>query len=214
VSALPPEREAQPDSAIADGRRVRGDLTRARVLQAAVKSASVLGLNGVTMGQLADASGVSKGHLAILFGNREKLQLATLDAAVNLFREHVMIHVEAAPTPEEKLRRYCFGWFDYVKKAVLPGGCLITAATSEFRTIGGSVRDRLIELRARRREYITTLVGAIPEARGRKRATKEVDDFVNTVLAFQAAANVAWFLRDAPAFEHARAKTAEALDKL
>lgn len=193
---------------------MRGDLTRARVLQTAVKSASVQGLNGVTMGQLAEAAGVSKGHLAILFGNREKLQLATLEAAGALFRERVMKHVEAAATPEEKLRRYCAGWFDYVKKAVLPGGCLITAAMSEFRTVSGSVRDRLIELRAGTRDYLETLLRAVDERRGRKRTRREIDDFVNTVLAYRATANVAWFLGDRSAFEHAQAKTSEALDQL
>lgn len=199
---------------VTDGRRVRGDLTRARVLQTAVRAASVQGLNGVTIGQLAEAAGVSKGHLAILFGNREKLQLATLDAAAALFRERVMKQVESASTPEEKLRRYCSGWFKYVKKAVLPGGCLITAAMSEFRTMSGPVRDRLIELRVGTRNYLETLLRTIDERRGRKRTQQEIDDFVNTVLAYRATANVAWFLRDRSAFAHAQSKTSEALEQL
>jgi AcrR family transcriptional regulator len=208
TAVLPAEEPSQ------DGRRARGDLTRARVLGAAVQAASVLGLNGLTIGQVAEAAGVSKGHLAILFGNRESLQLATLDAAVEIFQENVGRAAEAAKTPEEKLRLFCLGWFRYVKQRVLPGGCLVTAATSEFRTIDGAVRDKLLNLRERRAAYLRGLAESViaakrPKAKADPRT--EASDFVYRILAYEAAANVAWLLGDGAAFEHARRETERAV---
>jgi AcrR family transcriptional regulator len=218
-------------AAEADGRRVRGDLTRARILRAALQAASKQGLNGVTIGQVADAAGVSKGHIGILFGTRENLQLATIDAAVGVFRENVLGAVEQATTARGKLRAFCLGWFDYVRNRVLPGGCLVTAATSEFRTIDGAVREKLLEMRQARLAYLRSLaVEAQAEvgARGHTAKAKpgpsdrrrqeddaiDLDDFVYQVLAYQAAANVAWLLDDARGFEHARRATVAALERI
>src|SRR5207253_3280260 len=106
---------AEPSDAVPDGRRARGDLTRSRVLEAALETASRYGLNGVTIGPVAGAAGVSKGHLALLFGNREQLQLATLEAAVALFGRHVMEPATRASTPAAALKQICLGWFDYVR---------------------------------------------------------------------------------------------------
>lgn len=175
--------------------------------------ASAQGLDGVTFGQVADAAGVSKGHLAQLFGDREALQLAVLDGAVEVFTDRVIRHADEAPTGIERLRRYCLGWFDYVEGRVLPGGCLITAASSEFRTINGAVRDRLVEFRRRRCERLRTMIAAVLAERNEPRRD-DVDDLVYQILAYEAAANVAYFLEDKAAFAHARHKTAALLDGL
>jgi AcrR family transcriptional regulator len=192
---------------------VRGDRTRERILEAALRAASVDGLNGVSIGQVAESANVSKGHLAILFGNREKLQLATLDAAVALFEKHVVEHARAASEPEERLRRFCFGWFDYVQHRVLPGGCLITAATSEFRTIPGAVRDHLIELRRRKREFLRTTINQIRVSKNAA-APRPVEDIVHEIFAYHAAANVAFLLSENEAFEHARRRTEAIVDSV
>jgi AcrR family transcriptional regulator len=189
-----------------DGRRARGDATRARILREALQIASRQGLDGVTFGQVAEAAGVSKGHLAQAFGGREALQLATLDAAVELFSERVLNPANAEPTALERLRHVCLGWFDYVEGRVLPGGCLITAANSEFRTIAGPVRDRLIAFRQRRRNYLRATIQAVLEERP-SRSPVDVDDLVYRILGDEAAANVALFLEDRAAFEHARRST-------
>ena len=106
---------AEPAAAVLDGRRARGDLTRSRVLEVALETASRYGLNGVTIGPVADAAGVSKGHLALLFGNREQLQLATLEAAVALFGQQVKEPATQASSPGAALKQICLGWFEYVR---------------------------------------------------------------------------------------------------
>lgn len=167
----------------------------------------------MTIGQLAEASGVSKGHLTLLFGNREQLQLATLDAAIALFRGRVLAGNENEPSAYKRLERYCLGWFEYVATRVLPGGCLITASTSEFRGIQGAVRDRLIAFRQKTQADLRSLITAAAEECG---TAKRVDpsDLVHRILAFRAAANVASLLEDQAAFDHARKSTRKLLDEI
>lgn len=196
-----------------DGRRARGDVTRSRVLEVALDTASRYGLNGVTIGPVADAAGVSKGHLALLFGNREQLQLATLEAAVALFGRHVMEPATHASTPAAALKLICLGWFDYVRKRILPAGCFVTAVTSEYRLTDGPVRDRLIELRETHRALLRQLIG---DARAGRRALPagKIEEALHDILAYRVAANIAFPLGEKSAFEHALSKTKRIVSEL
>lgn len=194
-----------------DRRRVRGDRTRARIVDEALQIASVEGIDGVTMGRVAEAAKVSKGHLALLFGNREGLQLAVLDAGEAAWNENVGQLIISTSDPVEQLRHFCFGWLDVVEHRTLPGGCLITAASSEFRAMPGGIHDRLSELRRQYRERLRRLVAAVL---GAKADPAEVEAAVNDILAYQAFANVATFLDGESAFAHARRRTRTLIDSL
>ena len=65
--------------------RVKGQRTRQAILEAAVDFASVAGLEGLTIGQLATKLSMSKSGLFAHFGSKEDLQLATVDAARSIF---------------------------------------------------------------------------------------------------------------------------------
>src|SRR6186997_1325352 len=82
--------EVAPADDEADGRRRRGNATRESILQAAADLASVEGLEGLTIGRLATALGMSKSGLFAHFGSKEELQLATIDAARRRFVEQVV----------------------------------------------------------------------------------------------------------------------------
>ena len=219
-SSRPAKPSSPPDTAgenenAADGRRARGDLTRARIIDAALQIASIQGLDGVTIGPVADSAGVSKGHLALLFGNREQLQLATLEAAVSLFRERIISPAKTAPTLAAQLRHICLGWFDYVHDRVLRGGCLVTAVTSEFRTINGPVRDRVIELRELERTFLRDLVArARAESGLRALSAPQLDRALFHLFAYRAAANVAFALDATDDFALAQKSTRELLTQL
>ena len=71
----------------------KGEQTRAAILDEALKIASKLGLEGLTIGSLADATGMSKSGLFAHFGSREDLQLAVLDHAAQLYGEKVFVPV-------------------------------------------------------------------------------------------------------------------------
>src|SRR5579859_1589778 len=76
-------------TATAGARLRKGVRTRESILRVAVNLASVEGLEGLTIGRLADALKMSKSGLFAHFGSKEELQLATVDMARTIFSEAV-----------------------------------------------------------------------------------------------------------------------------
>ena len=208
---IEPRAVAETTTGRGDKRREKGERTRGRIVGEALRIASTEGIDGVTMGSVAEAAGVSKGHLALLFGNREGLQVAVLNAGERVWTETVGRRIDGERDAVERLRAFCLGWLDVVERRELPGGCLMTATASEFRTKPGGVHDRLSELRWQYRERLRRLVAGVLERRGKP---KDVEEAVNDILAYQAFANVATFLDGESAFDHARRRTEELIEGL
>lgn len=127
-----------------DGRTARGERTRVAVLDTAVGLASVLGLDAMSLARLADETGVSKSALFAHWQDKEILQLAMVDHAVQLWMNRVVRPALRAPRGVRRLwalheRRLAF----YADK-VLPGGCFFAAAEPEFDDRPGPVRDALV----------------------------------------------------------------------
>ena len=82
-----------------DGRRQRADGARSRqaILHAATELATVEGLDGLSIARLAEHAGMSKSGLFAHFRSKEDLQLATIDAAAEMFDREVMQPGRAAP---------------------------------------------------------------------------------------------------------------------
>ncbi len=93
-----------PPSPPTDGRRLRGERARTRVLDEAVKLLSVEGLGGLTFGQVADMAEVGKSNLQVLFGDKENLQLAALAHAIGLYQTQVVEPAMRKRTPLTRLR--------------------------------------------------------------------------------------------------------------
>jgi len=126
-------------------RRLRSDGERSRnaILREAAQLATVEGLEGLSIGRLADVVGMSKSGLFAHFGSKEELQLATFEAARSLFDERVVEHALDAPTAIDRLRRLCENYLQYVQDA-FPGGCFFAAVLAEMDTRPGAVRDRAV----------------------------------------------------------------------
>jgi len=131
-----------------DGRRERGDRTRRAVSTAAAALASVDGLGGVTLSQVADALGMSKSSIQAAFATKEQLQLAAVEAATETFMREVVTPGMSKPEGLPRLRGLAESWLAYVEHRVFPGGCFMVATLSEFDSRPGPVRDAL--RRARR----------------------------------------------------------------
>lgn len=116
-------------------------VSRAQTLDAAVQLASVVGLEGLTIGQLADRLGMSKSGLVGRFGSKEHLQLATLDQAVDVFRRTVYEPASAAPPGLARLNAICDAWITYLARPPFPGGCFLTTAMVEFDARPGPVNE-------------------------------------------------------------------------
>jgi AcrR family transcriptional regulator len=121
----------------------KGELTRNTVLDQAARTASELGLRGVTIGTLADLTHMSKSGLFAHFGSKESLQLATVRHARVKFVDLVIRPALAVTRGEPRVRTLFENWLDWDTSA-LPGGCLFVAAAAEFDDDPGPVRDELV----------------------------------------------------------------------
>jgi AcrR family transcriptional regulator len=115
--------------------------TRAAVTEAAVDRASVEGLEGLTIGGLAGEVEMRKSSVFGLFGSKQELQLATLEAAIEQFTDEVWGPVADRKPGMARLLALCDSWLDYHEREALPGGCFLTTATIEFDARPGPLRD-------------------------------------------------------------------------
>ena len=92
---------------------IKGEITRATILKHAVSVASVLGLDGLTIGRLAERSGLSKSGLFAHFGSKEALQHAVLESVVDDFRSRVIVPALREATGVARLRRLFEAWLQW-----------------------------------------------------------------------------------------------------
>jgi AcrR family transcriptional regulator len=115
--------------------------SRAATIEGAVEVASRLGLEGLTIGRLAESLGMSKSGLAGRFESKQELQLAALEEAAAIFRRHVYEPASAAPAGLRRLEAICDAWIAYLGDCPFPGGCFLTSASVEFDARPGAVQD-------------------------------------------------------------------------
>ena len=122
----------------------KGEQTRTAILDEALKIASRLGLEGLTIGSLADATGMSKSGLFAHFGSREDLQLAVLDHAAQRYGINVFVPALKIERGLPRLRVLFERWLQWSNESGLPGGCIMISAAAEFDDRPGPIRDSVI----------------------------------------------------------------------
>jgi AcrR family transcriptional regulator len=118
---------------------------REAVLDRALEVASHEGLDGLTIGRLAEDLGLSKSGLFGHFGSREELQLQTLVRASELLRARVVGPALAGQRGTERLQALVDGYLVFLETRTLPGGCLLAAAIPEWDSREGPVGDAVRE---------------------------------------------------------------------
>ena len=142
-------------------RQAKGLRTREAILARAVDIASAEGLEGLTVGSLAEQLGMSKSGLFAHFGSKEELQLATIEMARQVFINKVTLPAIAAPKGMPRLWSLIDHWLVLVEKRVFEGGCFFTAASFEFDGRRGVVRDRIAAIM---HEWIGAITRAVAGA--------------------------------------------------
>lgn len=122
----------------------KGAQTRAAILDEALKVASRLGLEGLTVGTLAQATGMSKSGLFAHFGSREEMQLAVLEHAAQRYGERVFTPALKIERGLPRLRALFANWLDWTLSSGLPGGCIMISAANEYDDRPGPIRDAVI----------------------------------------------------------------------
>ena len=148
------------------GRRQRSDGARSRetILRAAANLATVDGLDGITIGNLAGHIGMSKSGLYAHFGSKEELQLATVDTADAIFSAEVIEPTLAIEDPLQQLLALVDSFLDHLERRVFAGGCFFATTWVEFGTKPGPVKDRILEVSHGWLEHLRGLIAAAQEA--------------------------------------------------
>jgi AcrR family transcriptional regulator len=181
-------------TATTEPRLRKGVRTRESILRVAVDLASVEGLEGLTIGRLADELKMSKSGLFAHFGSKEELQLATIEMAREIFVEHNVRPALAEPEGVQRLLRLCQGWLKHVEGHVFKGGCFFTASF-EFDSRTGPVRDAIA---AAMKAWLSTLARAVDGAKKSKhiKASVNAEQFAFEIYSLAMGANWALQLLD------------------
>ncbi|MBL0311323.1 MAG: TetR/AcrR family transcriptional regulator [Holophagaceae bacterium] len=148
--------------AVLEPRTRKGSHTREAILAKAMDIASVQGLDGLTIGTLAEALDLSKSGLFAHFGSKEELQLATIQAARGFFAQEVMVPGLKARKGLPRLCSVIATWLDYAEREVFRGGCFFTAVSAEFDSRPGPVKDQVADCMT---EWVDALARLVKEAK-------------------------------------------------
>jgi len=139
----------------------RGETTRSRIVETALRAASVDGIEGITLGKVAADVGMSKSGLFAHFDSKEALQVDVLTAAAEKFTQVVVTPAFTAPRGEPRVRALFERWLEWEQHESLPGGCVFMHAAAELDDRPGPARDTLVE---QQRRWLETLAKAVQMA--------------------------------------------------
>ena len=192
----------------------KGQRTRNSILEVAAALATEEGLDPLSIGRLAEATGMSKSGLFAHFGSKEELQLATVDHAAALFVAEVIDPARSAPKGLARIWALCDHMIGYAERQVFPGGCFFAATSFEFNNRPGPVRDQIESMI---RSWLSYLEHAVEQAQ----EAGELDPNVSAreisfqLDAFAQASNAQYQLfRDPQVFDDARRAIQERLESL
>ena len=160
-------------------RRADGERSRQAILEEAARLATVEGLEGLSIGRLASAVGMSKSGLYAHFKSKLELQLATIETADTVFRSEVVGPGLAAPAGTARVLALCDAFLSHVERRTFPGGCFFAAVAAEMNVRPGPVRDRIGEFVG---GWMGAIEGGIREAQSLGEIAAEADP---TQLAFE-----------------------------
>ncbi len=168
-------------------RMSKGETTRAAILDDALSLASQVGLEGLSIGELAKRSEMSKSGLFAHFSSKENLQVEVLRTAAERFIEMVVVPAIRKPRGEPRVKALLDNWLRWSDGDFSPGGCVFIAASTELDDRPGPARDFLV---ASQRDIMATMAKAarIAVDEGHFRADLDPEQFAwemySIVLAF------------------------------
>ena len=138
--------------------------------------------SALSLGDLANDVGMSKSGLFAHFRSKEALQLDVLNAAVETFRQVVIVPALAEPRGEPRVRALFTRWLTWEQHDTIPGGCVFVHAAFEWDDRSGPVRDALVAFQTEWREFLAGAVRRASDA-GHFRADVDPHQFAFQMLA-------------------------------
>jgi len=178
----------------------KGTDTRSRIVETALRAASVDGIEGITLGKVAADVGMSKSGLFAHFDSKEALQVDVLSTAAEKFKQVVVIPALGAARGEPRLRSLFHQWLEWEQNESLPGGCVFMHAAAELDDRPGPARTKLVE---QQQKWLGTLAKAVRMAIDAGHFRKDVDP---SLFAFQLYGIVLSYYHSARLFKDPNAK--------
>jgi AcrR family transcriptional regulator len=181
----------------------KGQATRVAILDAALGLASHMGLEGMSIGALAEVTGMSKSGVFAHFGSREELQIAVVRHYHAKFEDEVFFPALKSPRGLPRLRALFDRWMDRVTIEI-DSGCLYIGGAVEFDDRPGPVRDALVEMVDTWQQALRRAIAMAIED-GHLRADLDADQMLFEIHGLILAVHHdARFLRSPGALAHAR----------
>jgi AcrR family transcriptional regulator len=137
----------------------KGAATKGAILDEAIQVTSRNGFAGLTVGSLAERTGMSKSGLFAHFGSMDRLQLQVLQRAQERFVDCVVRPGLATPRGERRVRAVFANWLHWASE-IMPGGCIFVGAAIEFDERPGELRDALVGAERDWLELLATVAGS------------------------------------------------------
>lgn len=185
----------------------KGEATRQAILARAFELANVVGVSGLSIGRLAEATGLSKSGLFAHFGSKEALEVAVVEEAARQFVQEVMVPALRQPRGEPRIRALLEHWLAWGQR---PGGCFFVGATAELDDRPGPPRDALVQAC---KDWIDAIATAarIAVSEGHLRADTDPDQLAFELYGAMVGGHTfSRFLRDPDALD----RTRRAFDRL
>jgi len=120
----------------------KGELTRAAILDVALDLASRDGLEGLTIGLLADKMNMSKSGVFAHFGSREDLQIEVVKLYHHHFEQEVFYPSMKEPRGLPRLQAMFARWVKRVSVEIA-SGCIYISGAVEYDDRPGAIREEL-----------------------------------------------------------------------
>lgn len=132
--------------------------THERILDTGMALMSQAGLEGVTLGVLADQVGMSKSGLFAHFRSKQEVQVELLQHTGEFATARVVAPAMKVQPGLPRLEALIANWFGWAQRAGLPGGCPVAAGLFEFDDVEGAVRNKILQMEGEWRAMLTELV--------------------------------------------------------
>jgi AcrR family transcriptional regulator len=183
----------QPEGGKVVGRKPRADGVESRrtILLAAAELATTRGLEGLSIGELAQHIGMSKSGLYAHFRSKEELELATIETAAELFEREVLGPAGESPGGLSRVRALSEAFFGHLERRVFPGGCFIATVSVQLASRPGRPRDRVMAVQQRWLDQFADALGQAV-AGGELPRDTDIDQLVFEITAMMVRANFSW----------------------
>jgi AcrR family transcriptional regulator len=207
---------SHPGTGTTTGRKPRADGVQSRqaILHAAAHLATTRGLEGLSIGELAQHIGMSKSGLYAHFKSKEELELAAIETATEIFRREVLAPARGSPRGLERVCALAGAYLGHLERRVFPGGCFFASVMAQLASRPGRTRDRAEDMLHEWEEQFVEAMGDAVLA-GELPGGADLGQLVFEITAMLARANFKWIhTGDARVLDQARVGIQHVLERV